>query len=99
MPTCQAMSFALPFTAPLRAPRFGDEPFQLLQLVGAGVPGPQHGQDQLIKGAVEDLVEEAPRDLLAAVFGEVDEGAALGAVADEALLLHDAQERLHGVEV
>src|SRR6516225_9498436 len=65
----------------------GDEALQLLQLVGAGALGLEQRQHELVEGAVEDLVEEAAGDPLAADPRGVDEGAALGAVPDEPLVL------------
>src|SRR5262249_45486311 len=78
--------------------RAGDELFEPAQLLGAGVLGLEEAGDELVEGAVEDLVQEAGGDALPAVARGVDEGAPLGAVLDQPLLLHVAEHRLHGVE-
>src|SRR5207253_8060703 len=76
-----------------------NEPFQLPQLLQRRVLQLQQTEDHLIERAVEDLMEKAARDLLATMIGRIDERSSHGAVPDQALLLHDAEQGLHGVEV
>src|SRR5438045_961872 len=71
---CQVMSVALASVRTFTPAGLGDEPLELPELLGGGVARLEQGEDQLVHGAVEDLVQEAGGDLLAGVEGGVDEG-------------------------
>src|SRR5262249_21265204 len=79
-------------------PRLAQHLAQLLQFARTRAARLEQAGDELIDRSIEDLVEEAGRLLLAAVGGRIDERPPAGCVPDEPLLVHDAEQRLNGVE-